>query len=128
MRVRFCRAWQALPEAEKGNVVYSDETMFTLQGSTNRQNQRRYAVPEHKGGTGRPPSLQIDQHHYDKKLMVFLCSKILKPVLEGPHRGQAAKDCLRRLFGERTFGLGLAGVNWPPTSAFLAVCDFWLVF
>ena len=73
LRLRFCRAWQALPEAEKGNVAYSDETMFTLHGSTNRQNQRRYAVPEHKGGTGRLSSLQIDQHHYDKKLMVFLC-------------------------------------------------------
>ena len=53
---------------------------------------------------------------------------VLKYVLEGPHRGEAAKNCLRRLFGERTFGLGLAGVIWPPTSAFLAVCDFWSVF
>ena len=36
LRVCFYRAWQALLEAEKDNMAYSDDMMFTLHGSTNR--------------------------------------------------------------------------------------------
>ena len=82
LRVRFCKAWLALTDEERLNIAYSDETQFTLGGGCNSSTMRRYAVPERKGGTGRPPNLQVKVSNWEKKLMVFLCKYSIKVLIQ----------------------------------------------
>ena len=80
----------ALSEEERLNIAYSDETNFFLGGGCNKATMRRYAVPERKGGTGRPPNLQVGMSNWEKKLMVFLCKYLV---------GSTVLSCFRSFLG-----------------------------
>ena len=71
-RLEFAQWYCSLSLEEKENFGFSDEASFSLNGSFNTQNVRKYALPKSEGGEGRPKEFFLPQKKFARYVMVFL--------------------------------------------------------
>ena len=66
----FAQHYLGLTEAQRANMAFSDESIFSLDGEINVAKIRRYALPKKDGG-GRPDNFIHTQNKYPNKVTSF---------------------------------------------------------